>query len=177
LRTKNGMTAEDYAAISRLEKDMPGLGEQWYLCTPTMGEIDYEVGILKPDIVIIDYLHRLHRNGKDEYHSLTNNMNEAQDITLRHNVPVVILSQLSRPGAAEEYSRPHMSDLRGSGAIEERAATILLLHRMYDLDEQTGKRVKTEKGVFYIAKNADGDSDRHVRVLFRDGRFLIQEEM
>jgi hypothetical protein len=177
LRTRDGMTADDYAAISRFQEDMGNLGEQWYLSTPTMEEIDYEIGILKPDIVIIDYLHRLHRNGKDEYHSITNNMNDAQDITLRHNVPVVILSQLRRPGAAEEYSRPHMSDLRGSGAIEERAATILLLHRMYEADERTGKRVKTDKGVFYIAKNADGDSDLHVRVVFRDGRFLIQEEL
>lgn len=178
LRRKGGMTSQDWQAINTFEREMEGLGEQWYLSASTVAEIDYEIGILKPSIVIVDYLHRLHQNGKDEYHSITNNMNEIQDVTLRHNVPVVILSQLRRPGERDEFRRPHMSDLRGSGAIEERAANIILLQRRFEkLEEDPTQRVKTDRGAFFIEKNADGEADRKIGVRFMDGRFEIREEL
>lgn len=175
MRRKDGMLPQDWQAIERFDRDMDGWGEQWYLSASTVAEIDYEIGILRPSIVIIDYLHRLHANGKDEYHSITNNMNEIQDITLKHSVPVVILSQLRRAGERDEFKRPHMADLRGSGAIEERAANIILLQRRFDKEED-GTRVRTDRGAFFIEKNADGEADVKVRVVFRDGRFEIREE-
>lgn len=176
MRHKGGMTQDDWQAIERFDSDMDGLGEQWYLSASTVAEIDYEISILKPAIVIVDYLHRLHANGKDEYHSITNNMNEIQDITLRHSVPVVLLSQLRRSGERDEFKRPHMGDLRGSGAIEERAANIILLQRKFEKEGEDGPHIRTNRGAFFIEKNADGEADVKVRVQFKDGRFEIREE-
>jgi replicative DNA helicase len=177
LRTKGGMTEADWQAITRVQDEMKRWAECWYLTASSVAEVDAEVRKLKPSCVLVDYIQRITYEGKDEYHALTHNMNALQDITLRHKVPVVLLSQSRRAeNAREQYKRMHASDLRGSGAIEERAATILIVHRIYEADpDNADNMVKTDKGFIFIEKNADGEAGNRIPVTFRDGRFEIRE--
>jgi replicative DNA helicase len=67
-------------------------------------------------------------------------------------VPVLALSQLNRAVESREDRRPRMADLRESGAIEQDADIVLLLHRpeYYDANDQPGI------AELIVAKNRNG---------------------
>ncbi len=68
------------------------------------------------------------------------------------HIPVIALSQLNRGVENREDRRPRMADLRESGAIEQDADLVLLLHRpeYYDPNDQPGI------AELIIAKNRSG---------------------
>jgi replicative DNA helicase len=68
------------------------------------------------------------------------------------SVPVIALSQLNRAVESREDKKPRMADLRESGAIEQDADIVLLLHRpdYYEPTDQPGV------AVLDIAKNRNG---------------------
>jgi replicative DNA helicase len=70
-------------------------------------------------------------------------------------VPVIALSQLNRAVENREDRRPRMADLRESGAIEQDADLVLLLHRpeYYDPNDQPGI------AELIVAKNRNGRTD------------------
>ncbi|MBQ2661975.1 MAG: replicative DNA helicase [Clostridia bacterium] len=95
------------------------------------------------DLVVIDYLQLMQTSGKtDNRVQEISEMTRALKIMARElNVPIILLSQLSRSSDKREGKKPMMSDLRESGAIEQDADVIILLHRpaVYnpDLDNTT----------------------------------------
>jgi replicative DNA helicase len=70
-------------------------------------------------------------------------------------IPVIALSQLNRAVENREDRRPRMADLRESGAIEQDADLVLLIHRpeYYDANDQPGI------AELIIAKNRAGATD------------------
>jgi replicative DNA helicase len=83
------------------------------------------------DLVLIDYLQLMSSHAKAE-----NRQQEVAAITRavkgmarELDVPVILLSQLSRAPEARGDKRPMLSDLRESGAIEQDADIVILLYR------------------------------------------------
>jgi replicative DNA helicase len=80
--------------------------------------------------VVIDYLGLIEcREGRGQYEKTTLNSRAIKHIAGELNVPVLLLSQLSRDVAKRENKRPQMEDLRDAGAIEQDADIIMFVHR------------------------------------------------
>lgn len=83
------------------------------------------------DLVIVDYIQLLssgHRE-KDLRHTVTELSKRLKWITQKENVPMLALSQLNRAPEGRSDNRPRMADLRESGALEQDADIVMLLHR------------------------------------------------
>jgi replicative DNA helicase len=66
---------------------------------------------------------------KSRYEEITNISGSLKRAALRLHVPLIAVSQLNREVEGREHHRPRMSDLRDSGALEQDADVIMLLHR------------------------------------------------
>ena len=96
------------------------------------------------DLVIVDHLQLMTvlnsevRSREQEIAEITGNL---KDLARVMDVPIVLVSQLSRRPATRYDNRPILSDLRDSGSIEQDADIVLLLHRpeYYRKDERPGE--------------------------------------
>ena len=109
-------------------------------------------------LLIIDYLQLLRdpsANGSTE--RATNSSAAVKALARELNVGVMCLSQLNRQSEFRSDKRPTLADLRDSGAIEQDADVVMLLHRpdYYAQPEQA-----TGAAELIIAKNRSGETVR-----------------
>lgn len=82
------------------------------------------------DLIMVDYI-QLMSSGKKNTENRTNEVSEISrtlKIAAKElNVPIIVLSQLSRAVESRQDHRPMLSDLRDSGAIEQDADIVLFL--------------------------------------------------
>jgi replicative DNA helicase len=73
------------------------------------------------------------------------------------SIPILALSQLNRSSESRDDKRPRLSDLRESGAIEQDADIVLLLHRPDVYDPKDNPKDKSaRKAEIIVAKNRNG---------------------
>lgn len=91
-------------------------------------------------LVVIDYLQLIKPNMRlrSRYEQITEISGELKVLARTLGVPVLCLAQLNRGTETRADKKPMLSDLRDSGAIEQDADSVILLHRpdMYDEDEK-----------------------------------------
>lgn len=110
-----------------------------------------------PALVVVDYLQLLGGSSQDqtEYEKISEITRTLKILAREAKVPVLALSQMSRDsekGQGNEPRAPRLSDLRGSGTIEQDADAVLFLH-------QTGK-------------SGEGESEtRKIKVVVAKSRF------
>lgn len=80
------------------------------------------------DMVVIDYGNLLNESGK-EYEKMTAVAVGLQGLNKELECPVVLVLQLNRSVEERQDKRPKMADLRGSGAFEQVADTLLMIYR------------------------------------------------
>lgn len=128
-------------------------------------------------VVVIDYLQLMTPSGKEARRDLEIGVmtRELKQIAIELDIPVVLLSQLSRGVEARNDKRPLMSDLRESGNIEQDADMISFLYREdYYNHQQEGARPME----VIISKQRNGPTGTiHFTFEKEYGRFLEEEEL
>jgi replicative DNA helicase len=111
------------------------------------------------DMVIVDYL-QLVNIGRQKS-TYRNRENEVAEITralklfaLSAGIPVMVLCQLNRESEKREGRKPAIADLRESGAIEQDADTVILIHRPQEKEPQG--RDDSGQGTAMVVKNRMG---------------------
>lgn len=102
--------------------------------------------------VVLDYLQLMEpppgdKRPRHEYVAAMSR--QLKVLAMELSVPVIAISQLNRGSTSREDKRPQLADLRESGAIEQDADVVLLLHREFE----EGKAHEINIGV---AKNRRG---------------------
>ncbi len=117
-------------------------------------------------MVVIDYLQLLTTGGRVEsrQQEISTISRTLKAVARELEVPVIALSQLNRDVEARDNNRPRMSDLRESGAIEQDADVIMLLHR-----EEYFKPTEDNRGLaqVIIAKQRNGPTGEVTLRFFR----------
>ena len=119
--------------------------------------------------VVVDYLQLLevtigrHDNRERQIATASRNLKR---LAIELKVPVIVGSQLNRESAKNE-GKPKLTDLRESGAIEQDADVVLLLHS----EERDGDYEHN----LQVAKNRNGQSGDHISLRLIGSRFVFKQ--
>lgn len=160
--TKGGMGQDDWMKIARVQDkvasaplfidDSPNL---------TLMEIRAKARRLKQQhdlrIMVIDYL-QLMTSGKrvESRQQEVSEFSRALKLLAKElEIPVIAISQLNRGAEQRQGNRPQMSDLRESGAIEQDADIVILLHRDEAYDRESPRPGEAD---LIVAKHRNGQT-------------------
>lgn len=182
LRSGN-LESEDWVKLAQTAQILSGA--QIYIdgtSNITVSEMKAKLRRLRDvDLVIVDYL-QLMSSGRH----MDNRVQEVSEMTRNLklmakelNVPVVVLSQLSRATENRTGRRPMLSDLRESGSIEQDADIVMFLYRESYYQLQEGAPAPEQDTVeCIISKNRHGETGS--AVMLWDGRhtkfYTIEED-
>jgi replicative DNA helicase len=114
------------------------------------------------EIVYVDYVQLMSLGGKktglsreQELSAISRNL---KLIAKESNIPMIVLSQLSRAVESRQDKRPILADLRESGSLEQDADVVTFLFRpeYYGIDTMEGGHSTEGLGEYIIAKQRNG---------------------
>ena len=103
--------------------------------------------------VVVDYLQLLSHGKEDEYNGVTYASKMLKSVAQELDIALFVLAQLNRQNTQRTDKKPTMADLRGSGAVEQDADVILLLHRDSYYDPIEGNQ---DEAQIIVEKSRDG---------------------
>ena len=110
------------------------------------------------DLLAVDYIQLMTGRGRYENRTLelASISRSLKGLAKELNVPIVVLSQLSRAPEARSDKRPQLSDLRESGALEQDADVVILIFRE-EMYKQSNEPAETD-GIaeLILAKQRNG---------------------
>ena len=146
---------EIYAAAEEIKtwplyiNDASGISIQRLTATARLYIRRHSVGF-----VGVDYVQIVDAPGKDDRVRVSNVSRGLTKLAKDEQVPVLALSQLSRPDRRDESKVPNQSALRESSQLENDAHVIILLHRERDPDSGRWN----SEGKVRIAKQRNGET-------------------
>jgi replicative DNA helicase len=184
VRTPSRLQAEDWsrvvAAIGRLAEAPLLIDDSG---APTLGEVRSKARRLKasrPDLglIVLDYVQLLSSGERAESRNaeLAQISRSLKLLAGELQVPVLVLSQLSREVERRHDKRPQLSDLRDSGSLEADADAVFLLYRdEYYFPEDAEENGTAGVAELNVAKQRNGPTG--TRKLGFQGRFVRFTEL
>lgn len=102
----------------------------------------------QPALMVIDYLQILDTGHQDEYESITAASKALKTLAFQLRIPILALAQFNR---GHQAGKPSMTNLRGSGQIEQDADQIYALDR-----DTTLNTTEAQEATIYVLKNKTG---------------------
>ena len=128
------------------------------------------------DLVVVDYLQLLTpmgKNSKNREVEVAEMSRDLKSLAIKYQVPIIVLSQLSRGLESRENKRPMLSDLRESGAIEQDADVVTFLYRNeYYYPDDPASRGMAE---LLIRKNRGGQNNKDIEMCWQPSRVKFVE--
>ena len=125
----------------------------------TVAELGVQARNVRAEVIVLDYLGLLTGAGRNmsEYERITQISGDLKRLAKGLNCVILALCQLNREAASVDDTRPRLSQLRSSGAIEQDADGVLLLHRPdYGKPERKHSPAAPEDFYVDVAKNRHG---------------------
>ena len=110
------------------------------------------------EVIFIDFLQLIREKGRSKHEEIGTITKVLKQVSKELNIPIVVLSQLSREVEKRIDKRPMLADLRESGSIEEDADCVMFLYRpeYYGVKEYPDGSATDSIAEIIVAKNKDG---------------------
>lgn len=97
------------------------------------------------DLVVVDHMQLMSADAKvrSDYEKFTEISRTMKQVAMELNVPLLLVAQISRQ---DDYTELEMDDIRGSGAIEEDAAGVIMIYHDKEDAQQAKAMNRYEKG-------------------------------
>lgn len=121
------------------------------------------------DLIIIDHLQLIYSNknyGGNRQLEVSEISRSLKMLALELNIPIVVLSQLSRLVESREDKHPIMSDLRDSGSLEQDADVVAFLYRDDYYHKEARTNDNTSLSELLVRKNRNGDT-KGINLVFK----------
>ncbi len=170
-RVRTGrISDDDYARLARGAGLLNG-APIWIDDTPGLTPLELRAKVRRLiaeqsiGLVVLDYLQLMSSGGRgaeNRQQEISAISRSLKGIAREVGVSMMAISQLSRAPDKRDDSRPRLSDLRDSGAIEQDADVVLFIYRpeMYKTPEEIEKKGIEGKAELIIGKQRNGPTGR-----------------
>ncbi|MEU6594709.1 replicative DNA helicase [Streptomyces sp. NPDC046881] len=159
----DGLTQDDWDRLDRYTPELRGL-PLWmdYSARVSPARIRSRIKTIvretgRAPLVVVDYLQLMQtdqRNPRQSpYERVTEISRELKILASDTGAVLIALAQLNRGPEQRQDKRPAVSDLRDSGALEQDADAIILLHREDYYEPESGRAGETD---LIVAKHRNG---------------------
>jgi replicative DNA helicase len=133
----------------------------------TLEEIHLQVARVRPVLIVLDHLEEMslpHGETRVEFYGVV--MDYLKKLSKLYDTAVLLVHQLRRENEMRSSRRPVLSDLKWSGAVEQKAAQVLMLHREDLYEEENKAGISEVLSELWIRKNRFGPRDSLVKLLY-----------
>ena len=124
-------------------------------------DVEAEYNKYKPKVIVFDFLQLMFKVGSDKVEALTELVRKFKEFAEQKKLIIILLSQINRAPTDRANKRPTLADMKGSGAIEETADTIIATYWEYlskIKERKTNTKINKNKMELLILKQREGDT-------------------